>query len=219
MKIVYYLEVISSWCYWSEPAWEELRDRFADQADFSWKIALMDSSGLPRSRAQCDWFYRRSGTLTRSAFMLHSGWFDPELKEYLAPNLIAEAAKDFGVRDDRVRLAVAHAALREGQKVGDWTIAAQAAVAAAPDQLDATKLRAHAQSPAIAARAHASTEEFHALGVTQRPTFLLENTGGDRVILSGLATATPLIAAAEALLADERAQIAYTEHHGSPPPH
>jgi hypothetical protein len=114
MKVTYYLEVISSWCYWAEPAWAEIKQHYAAQAEFNWKLALMDSFGLPTSQNQCEWFYRRSGTIVRSPFMLNSGWFEPELKEYLAPNLVAEAAKDFGVTDDRVRLALAHAGLREG---------------------------------------------------------------------------------------------------------
>jgi predicted DsbA family dithiol-disulfide isomerase len=36
MKITYYLEVISSWCYWSEPAWAELQRRYADRVAFDW---------------------------------------------------------------------------------------------------------------------------------------------------------------------------------------
>src|SRR5690242_13899448 len=92
MKVTYYLEVISSWCYWAEPAWAELKQRYAGRVDFGWKLALMDASGLPVSCNQCEWFYRRSGTITRSPFMLNSGWFEPGQKEYLAPNLVAEAA-------------------------------------------------------------------------------------------------------------------------------
>ena len=218
MKITYYLEVISSWCLWAEPAWAEVRARYDGKAAFDWKIALMDSSGLPESRAQCEWFYRRSGSIMHSPFMLDSGWFDPALQEYLAPNLVAEAAKDFGVLDDRVRLAIAHGALREGRRVGDWSEAVALAVAAAPDKLDALALLDRARSPEIEARARESTRIFHALGATARPTFLLENTTGDRVVLSGLAKRAPLIAAVEALLEDETAHIAYRVHHGDPPP-
>lgn len=218
MKITYYLEVISSWCWWAEPAWRELQERFARRAEFVWKLALMDGSGLPASREQCDWFYRRSGTLVASPYMLNSGWFDPSLREYLAPNLVAEAAKDFGVTDDRVRLAIARAALREGQRVGEWEVSMRAALAAAPELPDATVLLQRARSPEIEGRARATTAEFHAFGVTQRPTFVLENCTGDRVIVSGLAKAAPLIAATEALLADEAGQTAYPAHHGGPPP-
>lgn len=171
MRITYYVEVISSWCYWAEPAWKELQDRYAMRAEFVWKLALMDSSGLPASREQCDWFYRRSGTLVASPFVLNSGWFEPALKEYLAPNLVAEAAKDFGVTGDQVRLAVAHAALRDGRRVADWEVSVAAAVAAATGMLNTAELLRHAQSPEIEARARASTAEFYALGATQRPAF------------------------------------------------
>ena len=41
VKITYYLEVISSWCYWAEPAWAELKRRYADKVEFGWKIAQM----------------------------------------------------------------------------------------------------------------------------------------------------------------------------------
>jgi hypothetical protein len=139
MKVTYYLEVISSWCYWAELGWAELKQRYAGRVEFEWKLALMDASGLPLSRNQCEWFYRRSGTIMRSPFMLNSGWFEPGLKEYLAPNLVAEAAKEFGVTDDRARLAIARAALREGRKVGNW--AESAAVAAAATGLDAAAVR------------------------------------------------------------------------------
>ena len=131
VKVTYYLDVISSWCYWAEPAWAELKQRYAQApVDFTWKIALLDETGMPKSRAQEDWFYRRSGTIVRSPFMLNSGWLTG-LKEYLAPNCVAEAAKDFGVTDDLVRLRLMEAAMREGQKVGDWDVSAAVAAKAA----------------------------------------------------------------------------------------
>ena len=215
MKVTYYLEVISSWCYWAEPAWAELKQRYAGQVEFGWKLALMDTSGLPASRAQCEWFYRRSGTIMRSPFMLNSDWFEPELKEYLAPNLVAEAAKEFGVTDDRVRLAIAHGALREGRKVGRWEEAA--AIAASEAGLDAAALLKKAKSPEVEARARATTAEFHALQVKQRPTFVLENSIGDRAVFSGLATAAPLAAAIDAMLNDAAAYASHAAHFGPPP--
>jgi len=120
-----YLDVISSWCFWSEPTWAELKKRYGDRVKFQWKIALMDPSGLPASREQEQWFYRRSGMMMRSPFMLNTDWYDPSLPEWLAANCVAEAAKDFGFSDDRVRLALAHAALREGKKIADWEVSAR----------------------------------------------------------------------------------------------
>ena len=158
MKITYYLEVISSWCYWAEPAWAELKRRYAGHVEFAWKIAHMSADAYPQSQAQCDWFYRRSGTIMRSPFMLNSGWFEAGIKEYRIPNLVAEAAKDFGVTDDRVRLAIAQAGLREGKKVGRWEEAVGAGAGAAG--LDPKALLARAQSPEIAARTDATPLNF-----------------------------------------------------------
>lgn len=216
VTVVYYLEVISSWCYWAEGAWAELRQRYAGQpVHFIWKIALMDPSGLPTSREQCDWFYRRSGLITRSPFMLNSGWYEPEIKEYLAPNLVAEAARVLGVADDRVRLALAEAGLREGQKVGSWEVSARVAARAAG--LDEKALLTLARSPEIEKRARETTAEFRALQVTQRPGFLLESNIEDRAVFSGLATAAPLAAAIDAMLADAAAYAAHAAHFGPPP--
>lgn len=61
LKVTYYLGVISSWCWWAE-----LKNRYAGRADFSWKIALLDTSGLPVGREQCDWYYRRSRFMSRA---------------------------------------------------------------------------------------------------------------------------------------------------------
>ena len=216
MKVTYYLEVISSWCHWAEPAWAELKQRYASQVEFGWKIAQMPAEAYPVSQNQCDWFYRRSGTITRSPYMLNSGWFEPEIKQYLVPNLVTEAAREFGVTDDRVRLAIAHAAVREGKKVGRWEIATSIAAAAAG--LNAAKLMARAQSPEVAARMKATTDEFQALQVTQRPTFLIENSIGDRAVFSGIVKAAPLAAAIDALLADEAAYASWAAHIGPPPP-
>jgi predicted DsbA family dithiol-disulfide isomerase len=216
VKATYFLEVVSSWCHWAEPAWSELKSRFAGQVEFNWKIALMDASGLPTSRAQCEWFYRRSGLIVGSPYMLNSGWYEDGAKEYPAPNLVAEAARDFGVNDDRARLALAHAAVREGLKVGRWEVAAE--VAARATGLDATALLANARTPEIEARARASTAEFHALQVTQRPTFVLESRIGDKAVFSGTWQAAPLIGAIDAMLADAAAYAAHAAHFGGPPP-
>src|SRR5712691_5399800 len=107
-----YLDVISSWCFWAIPAWRELRQRYGDRVDFCWKIALMDASGMPANGAQIEWFYRRSGMLMRSPHMLNTSWFEPGRSEFLEPNCVAEAAREFGIEDDRVWMAISSAGLR-----------------------------------------------------------------------------------------------------------
>lgn len=215
VQVTYYLEVVSSWCHWAEPAWAELKQRYAKQVEFGWKIAQMPAEAYPVSREQCDWFYRRSGSIVRSPYMLNSGWWEADIKEYLVPNLVAEAAKDLGVTDDRVRLAIAEAAMRQGLKVGRWEVALGVAAKAA--KLNKAKLQARAKSKAVADRMAKTTAEFQALQVTQRPTFVLESAIGDRVVFSGLARLEPIAAALDAMLADQAAYDSWKAHFGGPP--
>jgi predicted DsbA family dithiol-disulfide isomerase len=131
------------------------------------------------------------------------------------PNYVAEAARELAVTDDRVRLALAHAALREGQKVGSWDVAI--AVAAKAGALDKAALLARAESPEVATRIEETTAEFNALKVNQRPTFLIENRIGDRAVLSGVARIEPLAAIIDALATDEAAYVSWQAHCGDPP--
>ena len=215
IKITYYLDVVSSWCYWAEPAWRELKQKYAKSpVEFDWAIALLDKSGLPRSRAQAEWFFRRSGTMMRAPFMLKSGWVTG-LKEYLAPNCVAEAVKYFGVTDDGVRLALMEAGLCVGKKVGNWDVSV--AVAAWAANLDAAALLETSRSPEIEKRVRATTAEFYALQVTQRPTFVLKSNIGDRAVFSGLVKAGPIMAAIDAMLEDAAAYASHAAHFGAPP--
>ncbi len=154
LLITNYLDVISSWCFWATPAWQELQKRYADRVDFQWKIALMDKTGLPPTHAHMEWFYRRSGTLMRSPVMLQTSWHEVGREEYPEPNCVAEAARDLGVSDDRVWMALSRAELLEGKKIGQWDVAAE--IGAAASGLEKKKLLERAQSPEIEARVRAT---------------------------------------------------------------
>src|SRR5436853_6562352 len=126
ISITNYLDVMSSWCFWSQPTWAELKRRYADRVEFDWKIALMDPAGLPKSRKQEEWYYRRSGLMNRSPFMLRTDSYEPMLPEYLASNLVAEAARDLGIEADSVRLALSNSILRVGTNASrDVDVAAE----------------------------------------------------------------------------------------------
>jgi predicted DsbA family dithiol-disulfide isomerase len=210
-----YLDVVSSWCFWSEPTWAGLKKRYDGRVSFQWKIALMDPTGLPTSREQEQWFYRRSGMLMRSSFMLNTDWYDPSLKEWLPPNAVAEAARDFGITDDRVRLALGHAALREGKRVSDWNVCAE--IAANAGKLDRAKLLEAARSAAVEKRLRESTAEFHAMQITQRPTFVIDTNIGDRAVFSGVVRLEALAATIDSMLDDAAFYATHKAHFGDPP--
>jgi predicted DsbA family dithiol-disulfide isomerase len=216
VTLTYYLEILSSWCYWAEPAWTELKSRYHGRVQFEWRIALMNPGDFPVSRAQCDWFYRRSGTIMRSPVMLNSGWLEPERRgNYVAPDLVAEAGRDFGFTDDHLRLALTQAAERDGRRIGE--LAESVAVAAATTGIDPAKLRARAESAEVRARVDASTAAFHAHQINQRPAFVLTDVIGDKTVFSGLVRAKPIAAALEAMLADTAAYAVHAAHFGAPP--
>jgi predicted DsbA family dithiol-disulfide isomerase len=175
----------------------------------------MDASGFPKSRAQAEWFYRRSGMMMRSPFMLSTEWYDASLPEWLAPNCVAEAAKDFGFTDDRVRLAISRAALREGKNVSDWKIAAEIGAEAAG--MEGDKLLERAKSPVVEKRVRASSAEFRAIQITQRPAFVIDTEIGDRAIFSGVVKLEPLAATIDSMLDDAAAYAAHKAHFGDPP--
>ena len=217
ISITIYLDVVSSWCFWAEPTWTELKRRYADRVAFEWKIALMDPRGLPTSRAQEEWFYRRSGIMNRSSSMLRSDWYEPVLAEYLAPNLVAEAARDLGAGDDKVRLALSHATLRTGApRIRELEVAAE--IAAKASGLNQSNLLERARSGEIEKRIRASTAEWQNLRVTQRPTFVIDTEIGDRAVFSGVAKLEPIAATVDSMLDDAAFYATYAAHVGQPPP-
>src|SRR5436190_19839132 len=114
ISMTYYLDVISSWCFWAEPSWAELKRRYSDRVAFDWKIALMDPSGLPKSRAQEEWYYRRSGMVMRSNFMLRRDWYESVMPDYLAPCLSTLAARHVDAAGYGVRAEHSTRRSREG---------------------------------------------------------------------------------------------------------
>ena len=215
VTVTYYHDIMSSWCLWAEPAWASVKTQFAGKVDFQWRIALMNPGDFPASAAQCDWFYRRSGTVMRSPFKLDSGWVEPARQgNYRAANHVAEAARALGATDDTVRLALAHAAMRDGKKIGDLAVAV--AVAAKAGKLAPKMLRARATAAAVVAKVAASTAEFHAHQINQRPAFIVTDKIGDKAVLSGLVTVGPLMNAIHYMLSDCAAYDSFAAHFGPP---
>ncbi len=217
VTVTYYLEILSSWCHWAEPAWQELKQRYAGRVDFQWRIALMLPEDFPVSAAQCDWFYNRSGTHVQSAVKLNSGWFEADRAgRYEAPNWVAEAGRDFiDDTDDRIRLALTRAAVLDGRRIGNLDTAIEVAAAAA--SFDPVALRAAAESSAVHDRVAASTARFFAHQLSQRPSFVLESRIGDKAVFSGTWTAAPLSAALDAMLTDAARYASHATHFGAPP--
>jgi predicted DsbA family dithiol-disulfide isomerase len=215
VTVTYYLDVTSSWCFWSEPTWIELREQYHEAVHFEWKIAAIDPETYTTRAAQ-EWFYRRSGTITRSPVVLSAAWMEPVgLGSYDVPNRVAQAAKAMGKTDDSVRLAIAQAGLIEGRRIREMDVAID--IAAVVSGLDRRQLRVIALSDEITNALEESREEFDSFQVDQRPGFLLVDEIGDRAFFSGLIHYEPLAATIDAMLSDVAGYKSFAAHFGAPP--
>jgi predicted DsbA family dithiol-disulfide isomerase len=93
-----------------------------------------------------------------------------------------------------------------------------AEIAAAAGKIDKKKLLEAAQSSAVERRLRASTAEFHAMQITQRPTFVVDTDIGDRAIFSGLVRLEPVATMIDGMLDDAIGYAAHKAHFGDPPP-
>lgn len=185
VKLRYYLDVLSSWCWYCEPKLAEIRRKYGARLSYEWRVALVKDR--PQSRAQVEWYYKRSGGI--SGVHLNPGWYQGPF-ESRDINLAAEAARDLGFDDDRVRLALARAALIEGLPAHYKNAAAE--LVATVTGAEPERVLELMESPAVNQRIDESEREFAALGVDQRPAFLLHSSIGDTALFSGIWSAEPL---------------------------
>jgi predicted DsbA family dithiol-disulfide isomerase len=214
LKVTYYLDVLSSWCFWAEPAWADLRAEYGEDVEFDWAIAQLDLPAFPPTREACDWFYRRSGTVVGSPFMLSSRWMEGG-GDVSVPNRVAVAARHLGAAGDTVRLALARAALVHGRPMR--ILEEAVAVACEVYELDKEPLATAADSETVREEIRQSSERFASFQIDQRPSFVLEDEIGDRAILSGLISVEALQAVLEGMLSDVDAYRSYAAHFGAPP--
>jgi predicted DsbA family dithiol-disulfide isomerase len=204
VKITHYIDVLSSWCLLAEEGLARIRAEHGAALDYEWRIAWIRDGGLVTySHEQLAWYYARTKAVSGVSLV---PWFEGPANSTSTANLAAEAARALGVTDDRVRLALSRAGMIEGRPLGRREIVVE--IAAQAGALDPRALDEKMNDPAIAHILRENAATFAGLavhGVDQRPTFIFENTIGDRAILSGVWRYEPLAACASAMLADERA--------------
>jgi predicted DsbA family dithiol-disulfide isomerase len=213
VKMIYYMDILSSWCFFAEGPLAKVRSRFGADLEFEWRIAaLRDGKPLGYSPEVLGWYYKRSHTL--SGTLLNVAWIESESDATWWPDVAAEAARSLGQGDDKVRLALAQAGMVEGQHVHHREVAER--VAAAASGLDVSAVHDAMDDPAVANRIHATTAEYRALPCNVVPTFVISNEIGDVNLLSGTFRYGPLAACVQQLLDDAKSYAAFGKAH--PPP-
>src|ERR1700737_5595954 len=114
IRLTYYLDVFSSWCYYAEPVLDRLRRAYGSDLAYEWRIAWLNHGGAWNyTPAQLQWYYRRSGSI--SGIRLNPAHLQSTAEGSRWGDLAAEAARELGAAGDEVRRALARAALIDGR--------------------------------------------------------------------------------------------------------
>lgn len=185
VDLVYYLDVLSSWCHVADRAVERIEEKYGYKVRVDWRIAqLFEFGRLPYSAEDLAWYYARTERM--SGIRLNHAWHDSPQTTTVFANQAAEAARALGVDGSGVRRGLSRAALVEGKPMGRRDAAI--AEAARLSELPADRIAELMLAPEVKARIAQSTQEFKDLALPQLPSFVLRNTSGDLAVLSGLYT-------------------------------
>ena len=198
LRLTYNLDVLSSWCFAAEGALAALRERFSARIAYDWRIAFLFNGGpLGYSPALAAWQYRRLQAVT--GVTLNVAWRESAADTTWWANLATEAARGLGVTDDSVRLAMARAAMVDGELVSRREVAA--AVAARAGGLSVEEVEREMDRPRTAERMWNSTNKLRGMRLAVQPVFVMRNRIDDMAILSGLVKPATLLSCAEEMIA------------------
>ncbi|HZV79809.1 MAG TPA: DsbA family protein [Candidatus Binatus sp.] len=213
LKLIYYLDVLSSWCFVVEPALARLRQTLGQRLEYDWRIAYLFGGGSMGYSAELSaWQYRRNHSV--SGATLNPAWRESLDDTTWFADLAAEAARSLGITDDSVRLALTNAAFVDGRHVGRRDEAVRVAVEAS--RLSPAAIERAMDDTAVIERMQATTAEYRALGVQVQPAFVMSNEIGDTAILSGLFRYETIAACADEMLAAADQYAAFERAHPQP---
>jgi predicted DsbA family dithiol-disulfide isomerase len=185
VDLIFYLDVLSSWCYVADRAVEQIQRKYGDEVRLDWRIAQLFNAGpLPYDRDALVWYYARTAKMT--GVQLNHAWHSAPDTTTKYANQAAEAVRALGTSDSTVRRGLSRAALIDGKPLGvrDAAIEEAARLSGFP----AARIAEMMDSPQIAQRIAQTTQEYKDLALPQLPSFVMRNTSGDLAVFSGLYT-------------------------------
>lgn len=208
LKVDYYLDALSQWCYISDRAILRVRMRYGNRLAVNYHfVPISGRDPIYVDAAAQRLAYERSEFITG----VHTTpWLRDEPRSTWDANAAIVAVASMGIDVERARSCVSCAALERGLPLGDRGEAAS--LLAAEFGLERSRIEEIAQSQAICNALDASAAEFAQHGLTVRPAFILENEIGDRIILNGGWRESLLGEAVDSLLADAAGYEWYEKH-------
>ncbi len=199
MRAIVFVDVLSHWGLAAIPAARAIADL---TPDFEIVYApLADGNANGNTAEQEAWYYKR-GAMTYGR-QLRSDWCEsPQTRTWFA-NAIAYVGSQLTGDALRTAHAVMSAAMEQGRLFGR------------PNEcyefmgkyldIPASEIGKRVNEPHVKEALDEGNRRLAALGADERPTFLLENDIGDRVLLKGMWHKELVAAAGLALLHDQRA--------------
>jgi predicted DsbA family dithiol-disulfide isomerase len=185
VEVIYYVDVLSSWCHIADRALERIEEKYGDSVRLEWRIAqLFDFGPLPYTQEDLVWYYARTAKMT--GVQLNHAWHDSTETTTKYANQAAEAARSLGAADSRVRRGLSRAAVIDGKPMGRRDAAIEEA--ARLSGITADRIAQAMESPSVQQRIAQTTQEFKDLALPQLPSFVMRNTSGDLAVFSGLYT-------------------------------
>jgi predicted DsbA family dithiol-disulfide isomerase len=200
VKVTAFTDVLSHWCLAAWPAVEAVAEAIGRE-NVELAFAPVESGLDDVTAEQEAWFYRR-GTLAYD-MRLRSDWYERAGTTTAYANAAVVAAVALGGDPFATTVATMRAAMVDGKLLGRRNVAI--ATVAEIAGLSAAELERAVDSKAVAESIRDGTERLRACGCAERPSFLLENAIGDRVVMQGVWQTRPLLAALDALRSDEEA--------------
>jgi predicted DsbA family dithiol-disulfide isomerase len=211
VNLLYYYDVCSIWCVLGDEVLTAIQKQCGARVPITRKIALINN-GEPMEAGleQEKWYYDRCEFVTGRRF--NHEWIEKSGQSTWVPNALIQIAEDLG-RGDVVREALKKEGLLGGKLILRREVAID--LAAKASGISPSVLANGLDDEKTKAAIRASTDEFNALPVNQRPTFLLRSVIEDTVLLSGIYRPDPVLAAIDAMVFDEDT---YDRFRASHPP-
>ena len=194
-----FIEVLSHWCLAAMPAARVLADL---TPNFEIVYAPSKDGGpVGYTNEQMRWFYRRGAMAYGRE--LRADWCEgPQTGTWFA-NAVGYVGAQATGEPIRVAHAVMSAALEQGLRLGraDECFAFMGRYLGQP----ASEISRRVNDPSVKQALDEGNRRMAALGLDEKPSFVIESDIGDRVVLKGLWQKELVAAAGLAVLHDERA--------------
>jgi 2-hydroxychromene-2-carboxylate isomerase len=209
MKATAVFDVLSHWCLSAWPAYEALTGKLGASNVTLLLAPVLNGFPMGVTPEAEAWFYTR-GTRAYGA-ILRSDWYESDTTTTLWANATVAAAACLGADLATVVHGTMEAAMKDGAMLGRREVAVRAVARVAG--IDAKRLDAKIDRAETGAMLNEGNAALARWGCAERPSWRIENANGDFIVTQGVWQAAPLMACADALMADEAAYAAA----GTPP--